>query len=112
MPVVEMAPELEPIPHPEPGPEKGGNMGMMIVDGLVVLAGGRAAYCFKIYRPKQGQDRTTLMNYDEYGGYEVKAEDKDGAEADTSPWHEVKHERGDAISFRAQGQEGRNGLTA
>ena len=89
-PEPEAAPEPEPEPTPEPEPEKSGNMGMVIVVALVVLAGGGAAYYFKIYRPKQEQ-ADAHEDYDEYGEYEAEAEE---SEDDTPPWYEDEDERG------------------
>lgn len=84
------APEPEPEPTPEPEPEKGGGMGMMVVVVLVVLAGGGAAYYFKIYRPKQEQ-ADIGEDYDEYGEYEAEAEE---TEEDAPPWYEDEDESG------------------
>lgn len=89
-PAPEPTPEPEPVPTPEPEPEKGGGMGMMVVVVLVVLAGGGAAYYFKIYRPKQEQADIS-EDYDEYGEYETEAEE---TEDDTPPRYEDEDESG------------------
>lgn len=50
-------PDPKPTPDEQPEPEQptkqsGGNMGMLLLVGAVVLIGGGAAWYFKIYRPK------------------------------------------------------------
>lgn len=87
-PAPEPAPEPEPEPTPEP--ETGGNMTMAVVVVLFVLAGGGAAYYFKIYRPKQEQGES-LEDYDDYSEYEAEAEE---SEDDTPPWYEDGEEPG------------------
>lgn len=85
-------PTPEPAPVPDPEPEKGGNMGMMIFVALVVLAGGGAAYYFKIYRPKQEQ-ADSGEDFDEY-----EPDDSDPyaeeTEDDSHPWYEDEDENG------------------
>lgn len=60
-PAPDPKPEPDPAPTPapddQPEPEQhdkqgGGNMGMLLLVGAVVLIGGGAAWYFKIYRPK------------------------------------------------------------
>lgn len=86
--VVEPMPEPTPEPTPEPEPKTDG-MGKMFLIVLVVLAGGSAAYYFKVYRPKQGQ---AVSTDDEYEDYEEDSydEQEDGG----SSWYEDEGETG------------------
>ena len=79
-------------PPPAEQPQGGGNMGMYIIVGILVIAGGGAGWYFKIYRPKQER----IASGDEYDPSMNEAEndypddwDENPDEGDDSPpWDE------------------------
>jgi hypothetical protein len=88
------APQTE-TPPPADTPENGGNTGMYIIIGILVVGGGGAGWYFKIYRPKQqgmgsGDEYDPSMNdtdndySDDWGDDTGEADDGD----DSPPWDE------------------------
>jgi len=82
----------QPTETPPPAEQpQGGNMGMYIVVGILVIAGGGAGWYFKIYRPKQ----QGAANSDEYDPSMNDTENDDTADwgdqdegDDSPPWDE------------------------
>lgn len=83
-PVTPQEPTPEPSPEPEPEPEKeaGFPLGNLVIVALVLLAGGGAAYYFKVYRPKHeavdmDEDDYDYDENDPYGDMEIEEETED-----------------------------------
>ena len=87
----------EETPPPAEQPQGGGNMGMYIIVGILVIAGGGAGWYFKIYRPKQqgaasGDEYDPSMD-DAENDYaadwgEDSGEDEQDEAEDAPPWDE------------------------
>ena len=78
----ESTPEPSPEPEPEPEKEAGFPLGNLVIVALVLLAGGGAAYYFKVYRPKHeavdmDEDDYDYDENDPYGDMEVEEETED-----------------------------------
>lgn len=74
------APDVEPEPTPQP--EAKSNAGTLLLVAAVVLIGGRAAFYFKIYRPKH--QAAPVEDYPDEPDYE-----------DAPPWEEDEDGDGD-----------------
>ena len=102
---VTAAPPAETTQAPDPAPpapeqEKGGgNMGMYIFIGAIVILGGGAGWYFKIYRPKQqgthGGDEYEPPVADEDNDFPGDWDDEQVDADDSPPWDDDEDESGD-----------------
>ena len=79
-------------PPPAEQPQSGNNMGMYIIIGILVIAGGGAGWYFKIYRPKQqgmasGEEYDPSLNDTENDYDDDWGDDSDDGD-DSPPWDE------------------------
>jgi len=84
-------------PPPVDTPQNGGNTGMYIIVGLLVIVGGGAGWYFKIYKPKQermasGDEYDPSLNEADNDFADDWGDDSDDTD-DSPPWDE---ESGDA----------------
>ena len=79
-------------PPPAEQPQSGNNMGMYIIVGILVIAGGGAGWYFKIYRPKQqgmssGEEYDPSLNEND-NNYDDDWGDNSDDGDDSPPWDE------------------------
>ena len=89
---------VPPVEETRPPTEQpsGGNMGMFIFIGIVVVIGGVAGWYFKVYRPKQqgatGGDEYEPPVTDDGNEYPSDWGEEQGGDDDSAPWDDSENE--------------------